>query len=207
MSAIIQSGATSDLLTIDPTSKAARSTLYDSAGRELSFHGKQTFVATTGTFSPPATPTDMATITGSATKTVRVLAVYFASTQTTYGTNTIFLTKRSTANSGGTSSAITVVPLDSGNASGTATVASYTANPTTGSLVGNINTKRVVSPVVTTTSMQSDLGTDMLPQPRGGLLEQPVILRGTGEVLAVNFGGASLPSGLSVTVTFLWTEE
>jgi len=31
----IQSGATSDLLTIDPTSKAARVTLYDSTGREL----------------------------------------------------------------------------------------------------------------------------------------------------------------------------
>jgi hypothetical protein len=31
----IQSGATSDLLTVDPTSKAARATLYDSAGNEL----------------------------------------------------------------------------------------------------------------------------------------------------------------------------
>lgn len=31
----IQSGATSDLLTIDPTSKAARATLYDSSGNEL----------------------------------------------------------------------------------------------------------------------------------------------------------------------------
>ena len=31
----IQSGATSDLLTVDPTSKAARVTLYDSTGREI----------------------------------------------------------------------------------------------------------------------------------------------------------------------------
>ena len=31
----IQSGATADLLTVDPTSKAARVTLYDSTGREL----------------------------------------------------------------------------------------------------------------------------------------------------------------------------
>lgn len=33
--AVIESGATSDILTIDPTSKAARVTLYDSLGREL----------------------------------------------------------------------------------------------------------------------------------------------------------------------------
>ena len=33
--AIIKSGVTSDLLTIDPTSKAARVTLYDSAGAEI----------------------------------------------------------------------------------------------------------------------------------------------------------------------------
>jgi len=32
----IQSGASADLLTVDPTSKAARGTLYDSGGRELS---------------------------------------------------------------------------------------------------------------------------------------------------------------------------
>jgi len=34
--AVIKSGATSDLLTIDPTSKAARTSLYDSSGLELS---------------------------------------------------------------------------------------------------------------------------------------------------------------------------
>jgi hypothetical protein len=34
--AIIQSGATADLLTIDPTSKAVRSTLYDAAGNPMS---------------------------------------------------------------------------------------------------------------------------------------------------------------------------
>lgn len=33
--ALIQSGATADLLTVDPTSKAARVTLYDNAGNEV----------------------------------------------------------------------------------------------------------------------------------------------------------------------------
>ncbi len=34
--AVIKSGTTSDLLTIDPTSKAARTSLYDVTGIELS---------------------------------------------------------------------------------------------------------------------------------------------------------------------------
>lgn len=42
--ALIQSGDSADLLTIDPTSKAARATLYDATGREI-------FPAATGAYS------------------------------------------------------------------------------------------------------------------------------------------------------------
>jgi len=46
--AVIKSGATSDQLTIDPTSNAARTTLYDSTGREV-WPGGPHFIVTGGT--------------------------------------------------------------------------------------------------------------------------------------------------------------
>lgn len=204
--AVIKSGASSDQLTIDATSKAARNTRYDSTGREISFQGKQSFSVGIPAFTPPATPTDLFTITGSGTKTIRVISVIAGFTQTTAGVNRIYTVKRSTANSGGTSSAPTAVPHDSTNAAATATVLSYTGNPSTGSLVGNIAINNCYSPILATGTS----GPNYQVSPTGTvteLLAQPVVLRGTGEVLAINFNGAALPTGLSVTGTITWIEE
>ena len=54
---------------------------------------KTSYSAATGAFTPPATPTDMFTITGSATRTIRVISIELSSTQTTAGVNTFFLVK------------------------------------------------------------------------------------------------------------------
>lgn len=199
------SGATSDVLTVDPTSKAARVTIYDSAGRELSAQVKQGYSAGIPAFSSPATPTDMFTITGSASKTVRVLSIEVGTTQTTAGINRIYLVKRSTANTSGTSSSITATPHDSNNNAASATVLSYTVNPSTGSLVGNLAVRNVNSPILAT-----GIGTPDQPMQNTTaieLLAQPVTLRGIAQVLAVNFNGAALPSGLSVVGTITWEEE
>src|SRR5689334_4986236 len=94
--------------------------------------------------APAASATDIFTITGSASKTIRVVEIALIGTQTTAGVVGIQLVKRSTANSAGTSSAPTVVPHDSASAAGTATVLAYTANPTTGNLVGVVRATREV---------------------------------------------------------------
>lgn len=204
--AIIKSGASSDQLTVDATSKAARVSRYDSAGRENSFQKTATYSVGIPAFTPPATPTDLFTITGSGTKTVRVISVLAGFTQTTAGNNRIYTVKRSTANSGGSSSAPTAVPFDSTNAAATATVLSYTGNSTPGSLVGNLAINNCYSPILATGTS----GPDYQLTPNGivtELLAQPVTLRGTGEVLAINFNGAALPSGLSVVGTIVWLEE
>lgn len=49
--AVIQSGASTDVLTIDPTSKAGRVTLYDSAGKERGSYTDQPLAAGQGFFS------------------------------------------------------------------------------------------------------------------------------------------------------------
>lgn len=164
----------------------------------------QTYRCCSSAFTPGATPDDVFTITGSATKTIKVVRMGLASTQTTAGLNVWFIRKRSTANSGGTSTTPTIVASDSSMPADTAVVRQYTADPTLGTLVGDVFIGKIDSPGITTT------GTGIL----GGLVVDfvgtsgsPIVLRGTGEVLSWNFNNAALPAGLSVTAWIEWLEE
>lgn len=162
---------------------------------------KTSYTAVVSALTPPATPTDMVIINGSATRTIRVIRWELSTTQTTAGINTFFLIKRSTANSGGTSAAATLVPMDSNNTAATATVLSYTANPTPGTSVGNIRATKLLTPQATTTN------SGVFVWDFDTLNSQPVVLRGTAQGLALNFAGAALPAGLSVNCMINWTEE
>lgn len=202
---IIKSGASSDQLSIDPTSKAARATLYDSAGSEL--RNKKTYSAS-GAFTPPATPTDLVTIFGSATKTVRVMSFKLGTVNTAAGSQLFVLSKRSAVTTSGTAVAATAVPLDSSDAAATATVNHYTAAPTAGTALGTIVTKKVASTVVTPTSfagVREDSDVEMLPMSSDQV--KSVVLRGVAEGLAINFAGAALVSGQIHTYNVVWTEE
>lgn len=215
MSIIIKSGASANTMTVDSTG-AARTTIYDTGGDAAlvttagalnvnlaeSTVTKLTYSAVVNNLTPPATPTDMVTITGSATKTVRVLRVELSTTQTTAGINTFFLVKRSTANSAGTSASATVIPHDSTNAAGTATVLSYTVNPTLGNTIGNIRASKLLTPAPA--SVQFGIYQWDFDGRTGG---QGIVLTGTSQVLALNFNAAALPAGLNVNCTITWTEE
>lgn len=165
---------------------------------------KTIYMAAAGPITPPATPTDMITITGSATKTIRVLTIEFSAQQTTQSTNTIFIAKRSTANSAGTSTSPTVVPVDSNDAAGTAVVRQYTVNPTLGTLVGNVAIERVFTSVPGATATGA-AGYTFDFWNSGA--SKGIVLRGTTQVLAINFNGAALPIGFSVSATITWVEE
>lgn len=144
--------------------------------------------------------TDIFYISGSATRTVRVNKIRATATQTVSGIIDISLVKRSTANSGGTCATVTTVPLDSANAAGTAIVTSCTANPTTGSLVGNVRSEKLAINVATTTSVDEAFWRF------GDVNGQAVTLRGTAQVLAVNLNGATL-AGNFFDISIEWTEE
>jgi len=100
--AIIVSGVSSANLRINTTANSARVTLYDTTGREVSSECKHTYSAA-NTFLPVATPTDLIRIVGSATKTIRVVSIYFATVCSTSGglSATLFTIKRSPDNFGG----------------------------------------------------------------------------------------------------------
>jgi hypothetical protein len=208
--AVIKSGASSDNLTIDPTSKAARVTLYDAAGRAITFQSKPTFFAA-NTFTPPATPTDMVTIYGSASKTIRVVSFIIGTTNTAAGSQQFFLIRRSSTNTAGTFVAGTAIQADTTDAAPTATVGHYTANPSSlGTTVGNINIKRVASPAAVPASfagIAQEAGVDMLSNMANSMLDKPVTLAGTAQGLCLNFNSAALVAGQTHYYQVVWMEE
>jgi hypothetical protein len=160
----------------------------------------QTYSAAILGLVPAATPTDIFTITGSASKTIRVTKLTFSGTKTTAGLQDAQFVKRSTANSAGTSTSPTRVPHDSTNAAATATVLAYTANPTTGTLVGAVRVVKILypAPAGTTNAISEFIFGDQR--------QQSFVLRGTSEVLALNLNSVTVTGG-SIDAYVEWTEE
>lgn len=158
----------------------------------------KTYSASTNFAPTSITATDIFTITGSASTTVYITKVFISGTQATYGLVDISLIKRSTADTGGTSTAVTAVPHDSNNAAASATILSYTANPTVGTPVGSV--RRGYTPVTAlTTAVNPTVIFDF------GDKGQPMILRGTAQVLAVSLNGASMTTP-SFSISIEWYE-
>lgn len=150
--------------------------------------------------SPASSPTDVFTITGSSTKTIRILKFVLTATKTTGSTVDIVILKRSTANTGGTSTNPTKVSHDSNDPAATATINAYTANPTTGTLVGNISARKLFVNTAGTGSSDSYV-TEWGIRPSKG-----IVLRGTNEVFAINLNGTTM-SGGNLDINIEWTEE
>jgi hypothetical protein len=159
---------------------------------------KASYSAAALAFVPALTATDIFTLTGSATKTIRITRIQISATQTTATANNIVLLKRSTANTGGTSTTLTATPLDSANAAATAVARSYTANPTVGTLVGNLRVDKLFIPTTT--------GSPTILDWKFGEGCQPIYLRGVAQVLAVNLNSTTL-AGNSFNIFIEWTEE
>lgn len=145
----------------------------------------------------PATPTDVFTITGSATKVIKIWSLGFSGIKTTAGMIDYIILRRSSANAGGTFSTRNNVKHDSNSPSGTAIVRHYTANPATlGTLVGNMFVDKI--PVAG--------GTGAVPIEDALEIRNPVILAGTTEVLAINLNSVT-QTGNNLNFHITWSEE
>lgn len=179
----------------------------DSAGRlrvlsTPSSETRATYSATSAiAFASVANATDIFTITGSATKTVRILRIGFSATQTTAAAVNVLLVKRSTADTAGTSAAATRVPHDSADAAATATILNYTANPTLGTTVGTMKAVRAFIPTTALASSSQFYEFSFEDRP-----EKAPILRGIAEVLALNLNGVTVAGG-AWTCFVEWLEE
>lgn len=153
-------------------------------------------------FTYAANGTDIFTITGSDTKTVRIKHISIDGTQTTLGVRTVNLIKRSSQNTGGNSVTLTSVPYDSSNPAATATVRYYTTNPTTlGTEVGIFHSEKLIMPTNNAT-VEDSLTFSTVESTNS----QDITLRGSTEVLAVNMAGVT-SNGNSMNIDVMWTEE
>lgn len=154
----------------------------------------------------PLLPTDIFTITGSATKTVKIHRLIISGSQSSAANRDLIVLKRSTANSGGVSTTLTAVASDSTSAAATAVVRAYTTNPIVGTLVGAIRSK--LWPLLGSASANNgQFGPDNQAVFKFGELgSQPIVLRGTSEVLSINFNGIT-SAGSLMYFSIEWSEE
>jgi hypothetical protein len=149
-------------------------------------------------FVPPATATDIFTITGSATKTIRIDRIIISGT-TTSGTAikvTLSVVKRSTVDTGGTHTAQIAVPYNSTSPAASATVDSYTVNPT--ALGTSIGVIRAVTTSVSAAGLAQIIEWDFDA-------ERPLFLIGTTQQLAINLNSTSV-TGPVFSISVEWSE-
>lgn len=151
-----------------------------------------------------ASATDFFTIQGSATKLVSVLNLECYGTATTAATADILVLKRSAANTTGTSTSPTGVPVDSGSPAATAVVKAYTVNPgALGAAVGTLRASKLALPVPATGAVLQRLQFLF----GDGPFESGVILRGVAQTLSLNGNAATLGTGALMSCSVTWTES
>lgn len=137
--------------------------------------------------TPAATPTDVFTLYGSSTKTIKVKKVIVFAMATTAGTMRACLIKRTVANTGGTSTAPSISKLDSTDSAATAVPALYTANPSAVGTGIKVAAKPLNFGLAGAAGMvEFDFSTRN---------DKALYLRGTAEGIAINLNGDAVPAG------------
>lgn len=174
----------------------------------LASEKKASYVCAIPLFVPAANATDMITISGSATKIIKIKRIVLSVTLTVAALGTVLLVKRSAANSGGTSSNQTIVPLDSTNDAATAVVKKYTANPSAlGNPLGFIKHISTVFPSATSI-IGGEGGASLIWNFGQEGQIKPITLQGVNENIAICNDGAALGLGYTIRMCELnWTEE
>jgi len=153
--------------------------------------------------TPVATATDVLTLCGSATKVIRVTKIEASADATGAAMVDFYIYKRTVANTGGTSAAITAAQMDSADAAPSSIVLRYSANPSAlgaGVLVAG---EHYEIPATTGNSYSSIPWNETF----GTRNAKALVLRGTAQCVAFSLNGATLPAGLSLYVGIEWTEE
>lgn len=165
---------------------------------------RTTFSAGVVGLVPAASATDIFTISGSSIpgRKVKVLRIEVSGIATAAAAIPFSIVKRSTANTGGTATNPAAVAHEAiTGLSASATVTAYTANPTTGTLVGVVQAKRG-------TLLTAAAGTPASPTPFDFTTPNSKFptLNGPTEVLALNFNGTTA-AGNSLDIFVTWSEE
>lgn len=164
-----------------------------------------TYVATGVGIVPASSATDVACITGSANKVIRLLSVRVSGAGTLVSLP-IVLTKHATVNTGGTAATSLALPvpyrIDPTDLAPTATTTAYTANPTITDAAPGI----LDAGIVTLQPSTAVGGAPLQFTYTTHIYNEPPTLRTTAQQICVNLNGVTVTSG-SLSIAFLWTEN
>ena len=152
----------------------------------------------TGNVTVAASATDIAAIFGNGTTAIAVTKIRLTGIQTTTGTVDVSVIVRSTANSGGTSSSMSIARHEQADGANNSTPITYTANPTPGTSAGIM--RRFYLPV---SAAAAGLSADYVCE--FGDNGKPIILSGTAQGLVINLNGVTVTGGV-FTVVIEWYE-
>ena len=164
---------------------------------------RSTFRYVAADVSPAATATDVLVLSGSSSKVIRVTKVSINGTATAASIYDHYVIKRTAANTGGTATTKTAAQSDSTDAAQTATLSLYSANPSAlGAGIALEGNKTYLA-------ASSTPGAAALPfvYTYGNRNDKAIVLRGTAESLAINFGGQAVPAGANLYINIEWTED
>lgn len=163
-----------------------------------------TYGATGVGIVPAASATDIACLTGSATRVTRLQSIRVSGSGTAISVP-VLITKHIVANTGGTAATGTALPvpfrLDTASAAPTATTLAWTANPTITAGAGILDNGNLG---LVATTVGAAVQPYLLFDYSSRLFSQAIILRGVAQEVCVNLNATS-PTAL-VNVTFRWTE-
>jgi hypothetical protein len=189
----------------DPTTPSQKASVNpDGSTNDALVDGKRpTYAAGIQGLAVAASATDIFTVTGSATKTIRIIRMRISGIKTGAGAAIdIMLLKRSTADTLGTSTAPNAIPYDSADAAATAVITAYTANPTVGTLVntgGVVLVDSLFVPLATASGGQ-------LNWEFGNRPARALVLRGVAQQLCLNLNGVTVAGG-AFDIAVEWTED
>ena len=191
---------------IDTISQAGRFTGYRTDGSVVPEFAVRKYyrASVAASFVAPAGTAPFFAMQGSSNRVVRIIGIKVnGMTITVSAYASIFMQKRSTAITGGTSTDLIQVPNDSADAAGTLNLCKvYTVAPTPGSLVGSVDSKRFLVADTTPTDLPAPdiefkFDTDH---------EDGIILRGVSEGITLSFSTAPA-TGVTMDVSVVWSES
>lgn len=159
-----------------------------------------TFSATKLALAPAASATDFLTVNGAAGFNISIKRVICNGVSTANASALVQVVKRSTADTGGTSTTSTNVPYSSSVGAGHAVVKTYTVNPgALGTAIGTLAVKFLTTDTLASATINN---ADMIFD----FTSQPVVLRSAAETLALNANAASFTAGASLNCNVEWSE-
>jgi len=162
--------------------------------------------------APAATTTDLICIAASSTKTVRLQNIKLSGSAGTTLSLPVTVLRRASLDSGGTAASTTANPAntigkrDNNNVASTATLVSYTANPTINDTSPTYLDSAQLAVSLTTMATVSIPVTFDWAKDTENFVQPPVLAAGSTQQICVNFNSTSLSSGL-ITGSITWTEE